>query len=63
MIHQTTLHLSVGWLELLRDLFLSIVQSQAVEEHDTWQHAFSDTVRYKRGYISAAQWPAALCTR
>ena len=27
---------------LLCDLFLPIVQSQAVEEHDIWQHAFSD---------------------
>jgi len=29
-------------LELLCDLFLPVVQSQTVEEHDTWQHAFAD---------------------
>ena len=30
-------------MESLCDLFLPVVQSQAVEEHDTWQHAFSET--------------------
>jgi len=29
-------------MESLCDLFLPVVQSQAVEEHNTWQHAFSD---------------------
>ena len=56
-------------MELLCDLFLSVVQSQAVEEHDTWQHAFSDvdTVivakdidgdsRILPGVVSAARMP------
>jgi len=30
-----TAYLSVSWLELLCDLFLPVVQSQALEEHDT----------------------------
>ena len=66
---QPTPHLSLSWLELLCDLFLPVVQSQAVEEHDTWQHAFSDidTVivakgidgdsRILPGVISAARMP------
>ena len=35
MIQQPTPHLSVSWMELLCDLFLPVVQSQAVWGHDT----------------------------
>jgi len=44
MIQQPTLHLSVSSLELLRDLLVPVVQSQAVEEHDIFYHTVSTAV-------------------
>ena len=40
-----TADLSVSWVESLCDLSLLVVQSQAVEGHDTWQHAVLDADR------------------
>ena len=56
-----TAYLSVSWMESLCDLFHPIVQSQATEEHDSWQHAFSDIDHLSMVFAVLVVWCSHCC--